>query len=245
MNDHSILITGGRSPIAISIAQKMSLHSKVILLTRNIATFPLEYLNNGNILIREIDLLDPLCIIKVSKLIDELKIHSLCFSHRLENSTLSPQERFQGEVQRVYEIIVELIKQKELEEKRIIILTSPASSSVVEDQDFFYHSNRSSLSSLVRYIAVKFGFANLAINAIAPGSFVKKERSNQFYADNPELFRRIVNTIPSRKFTSPDDVSIFVKFLMTEAPLTLNGTELIIDSGLTLIEQSSFPRKNL
>jgi len=244
MSEHGVIITGGRSPIALSIAERLSMTSKVILLTRDIDTFPPQYHKSfTNLLIRELNLLDDSCVPKFNDLIDEYCVDMLCFAHRLSPLAFSSHDRYVGEVLRVYELVDELVKKKVNNEKRVVILTSPASHSVVDDQDFFYHVNKSSLSALVRYFAVKYGSKNLAINSVAPGSFVSKERSRKFYLDNPDIFANIIETLPSRKFTLPDDVATYVEFLLKVAPMTINGTELVIDSGLTLIEQSTFARK--
>lgn len=246
MSNQSVIVTGGRSPIALSIARRLSLHSNVILLTRDVGTFPPNSLvSNEQLLISELNLVDDLCIPKFNKLVKEYNVTKLCFAHRLSTSFFSPYERFLGEVLRVNEMILEFVKNRVNDEKRVVVLTSPASNCVVDDQDYIYHANKSALSALVRYFAVKYGSMNLAINAVAPGSFVSKERSKQFYLDNPSLFENIIKTIPSGKFTSPDDVSTYVEFLLEFAPMTINGTELILDSGLTLIEQSTLARKRI
>lgn len=246
MSNQSVIVTGGRSPIALSIARRLSLHSKVILLTRDTSNFPSNsFVSNEQLLLSEFNLIDDLCIPKFNNLLKEYNVTKLCFAHRLSPLVFSPHERFLGEVLRVNELILEFINNRVNDEKRVVVLTSPASNSVVEDQDYIYHANKSALSALVRYFAVKHGSMNLAINAVAPGSFVSKERSKKFYLDNPSLFENIINTIPSGKFTSPSDVSTYVEFLLEFAPITINGTELVIDSGLTLIEQSTLARKNI
>ncbi|MEY2628930.1 MAG: hypothetical protein RL066_746, partial [Actinomycetota bacterium] len=84
MNNGSVLITGGRSPIALSIAERLSLHTTVILLTRDITTFPSsDYDNNANILIRQLDLLQDSCRSNFNSLMIEFNITMLCFAHRL------------------------------------------------------------------------------------------------------------------------------------------------------------------
>jgi NAD(P)-dependent dehydrogenase (short-subunit alcohol dehydrogenase family) len=178
-------------------------------------------------------------------LVHEHDVSKLCFAHKLNSSNNSKVERLLGEVVRTTELIEELVRtKKEDVEKRVVLLTSPASNLVVNDQDCFYHINKASLSAIVRFFAVTYGPQNLAINALAPGSFVAKERSKQFYLNNPKLYQQIISTIPSRKFTMPSEISVYVDFLIHSAPITLNGTELVMDSGLTLIEQSKFARKD-
>jgi len=244
ISDNSVIVTGGRSPIALSIAERLSLQYKVILLTRDIESFPPGFNDlNKNIMLSELNLLDDSCIPKFSNLVNEHNATMLCFAHRLPTLDFSPQERFIAEVIRVNDLIIELVNNRVNYEKRVVVLTSPASNSVLEDQDYFYHAIKSSLSSLVRYFAVKYGSKSLAINAVAPGSFVSKERSKKFYLDNQTLFESILNTIPTKKFTSPADISSYIEFLLKYAPMTINGTELVIDSGLTLIEQSTLVRK--
>lgn len=244
MSSHSIMITGGRSPIALSIAKRLAKHSRIVLLTRDFNSFPIGIFDSShNVTVSELDLLADSCISRFTNLLTEYRIEMICFAHRLSPVYYSPQERFVGEVLRVNDIIEEFVKWESQREKRIVVLSSPASKSVLEDQDSIYHATKASLSALVRYFAVVYGPRNFAINSVAPGSFIAKERSKKYYLDNPVLFQNIIDAIPSRKFTSLEDVSTYVEFLFRHAPMTINGTELVIDSGLTLIEQSKFARK--
>jgi NAD(P)-dependent dehydrogenase (short-subunit alcohol dehydrogenase family) len=246
MFESSVIVTGGRSPIALAIAEKLSARSKVILLTRNSKDpFLRDYPFNQNVVVTEFDMLEDSFIDHFQELVHEHDVSKLCFAHKLNSSSYSKVERLLGEVVRTTELIEELVRiKKEEVEKKVVLLTSPASILVVGDQDCFYHVNKASLSAIVRYFAVTYGSQNLAINALAPGSFVTKERSKQFYLNNPNLYQQIISTIPSRKFTTPSDISVYVDFLIHSAPITLNGTELVMDSGLTLIEQSKFARKD-
>lgn len=244
VTENCTLVTGGRSPIAVDIAKRVSLNSKVLLLTRDASHKDLSHLHsNKNIVIQEANLLQSSFVSEFELILRKFNVANLCFAHRLSSIEYSSTQRFLGEVTRPAELIESLNSIQRGIQKRVVILTSPASQYVIDDQDLTYHINKSSLSTLVKFFAVNFATNNFVINAVAPGSFVTKERSKEYYEEHQLLYQGIISSIPSRKFTSPKDISDFVEFLIHKAPMTLNGTEIVIDSGLTLIEQSTFARR--
>lgn len=246
LNRGAVVVTGGSSPIALSISQQLSKSSKVLLLTRDASKLRQVFSkhNEANIQIEQIDFVSDSCEKTFQSLVKVHNVTKLCIAHRMSPLEYSPLQRFVGEVLRPASFIEAIISRSSTLQKRAVVLTSPATNYVLDDQDYAYHANKSALSSLIRFFAVKHGSSNFAINGIAPGSFVMKERSKRFYEENPKLLENITRAIPNGKFTLPQDIAAYAEFLLFSAPITFNGTEVTIDSGLTLIEHSKLARRS-
>jgi len=231
------LVTGGRSEIAITIANELAKLDEVILVTRDSKTFPKSNLEDS-VKLMELNLLDTDASLKLLQAIKFYSIRNICFAHRLRKSDGSEADRFFGEVLQTNNLLNLFLKNFPDLEKRVVILTSPATDLVKSDQDFIYHATKSALKMLVRYFAVHHSSDSLIINSVAPGSFVEKDRSKDFYKVERNLYMRIIKTIPSGKMTQKKEIANLVKYLLTDSPRSMSGTHVLLDSGLTLVEPS-------
>jgi 3-oxoacyl-[acyl-carrier protein] reductase len=76
------------------------------------------------------------------------------------------------------------------------------------------------------------------VNAIAPGSFVLKDRNENYYETNSLLKRSIENFLPLGKMPTVDDIALIVGFLVSEKNKILNGQILDLSGGYLGLEPS-------
>lgn len=235
------LVTGGKSEIAIAIANKLALLEDVLLVTRNKMEFPTDKLHQ-NVNLQSIDLAEESAFKELWRLIEQFDIRKFCFAHRFRGDAKDDSSQFEVEVMVVHRLISALTDLPSSEEKRIVLITSPAAEQILEDQNFMYHACKTSLLTMARFFAVRFGRQGIIVNSVAPGSFVEKDRSKAYYESNKDLSTFIKQLIPSGMPTSKEDIASQVEYLLEAAPRSLNGAHLVLDSGLTLKEPSGLTK---
>ena len=80
----------------------------------------------------------------------------------------------------------------------------------------------------------------IRVNAVAPG-LIDAGMSDAVYAD-PEIRRLRAERVPLRRLGSASDVAAVVLFLLSDGAAYVNGTELLVDGGVTVSVINSLPR---
>ena len=125
--------------------------------------------------------------------------------------------------------------------KAIVVVGSIAGRLVASEQPVGYHAAKAALVQMVRYYAVSLGPRGIRVNAISPGTIVKKE-SRAFYDAHPEieqLYRRIV---PLGRMGTSEDVAELAAFLVSGRAAFLTGQEIVLDGGASLHAHESISR---
>ncbi len=93
-----------------------------------------------------------------------------------------------------------------------------------------YSSSKAGLIALTKSSAKEFARANIQVNAIAPGYIMTPmtEKLPQ------EVKNKMIESIPLKKFGSPDDVAEVVLFLASEKSNYITGQVLRVDGGLVM-----------
>lgn len=101
-------------------------------------------------------------------------------------------------------------------------------------------TSRAGVASFTKTLALEFAKFNITSNVVSVGGVLtnrlkkliikqaqkKKQKFNK-------TFLSLENTIPAKRFASPDEIANYVLFLCTEEAAYINGQNLVIDGGLT------------
>ncbi len=117
---------------------------------------------------------------------------------------------------------------------RIVNITSMA---VKEVNDGLLLSNalRPSVIGWAKHLSREEGHNGITVNSIAPG-YIDTDRLNSLYTSeaDPDAARaRDAQTIPLRRFGSPDEIASVVAFLCSTEASYITGVTLLVDGGLT------------
>ena len=241
MTISNVLIFGGSSPIALGIADGLKTTDKEpIIASRNIERFRDKVKSGDKYKVVEIDLhLADIAVNKVRELFVTDEISAIIFAHRYLDFPEVLQNRFQVELITPLLIVDEFVRLEKNYSRSVVFLTSPLARTVQSKQPVGYHMSKSAMTTLSKYYAVKYGGSNIRFNCVSPGAYFEKERSKNFYEENPLLKNDINSQIPMNRFGEISDVSGAVNYLLSETSSYVNGVVLEVDGGLTNVDQSS------
>lgn len=106
---------------------------------------------------------------------------------------------------------------------------------VVEQNLAAYCTSKGALLQLVRSVAVDYGHRGVRANSVCPGAIdTPFFRQHVDAAPDPEEFLRVKTARhPSGRILRPEDVASAVMYLLSSSAIGVNGTELVVDGGLT------------
>ncbi|MBO9489808.1 SDR family oxidoreductase [Endozoicomonas sp. G2_1] len=114
-----------------------------------------------------------------------------------------------------------------MDSSRIIFISSVASKHGNRGNSI-YSATKGAIQSYMRSVIEEFSRRGLTMNAILPG-FIDTEltqgRAN--WADS------MLNRIPVQRLGKPNDIATLVDFLLSPNASFINGSELIVDGGMT------------
>jgi peroxisomal 2,4-dienoyl-CoA reductase len=92
---------------------------------------------------------------------------------------------------------------------------------------------KAAVDALTRTLAVEWGPQGIRVNAIAPGPIGDTEGARRLFpGERGEMLRA---AIPTRRLGSIDDIVNLALFVLSEAGTNLNGSILVSDGGLCLV----------
>jgi 3-oxoacyl-[acyl-carrier protein] reductase len=117
---------------------------------------------------------------------------------------------------------------------RVVNITSMA---VKEINDGLLLSNalRPGVTGWAKHLSREEGPSGITVNSIAPG-YIDTERLRYLYSTepDPEAARtRDAETIPLRRFGSPEEIAAAAAFLCSTEAAYITGVTLLVDGGLT------------
>jgi 3-oxoacyl-[acyl-carrier protein] reductase len=89
-----------------------------------------------------------------------------------------------------------------------------------------YAASKAGLIGLTKTVAAEVARKGVTVNAVAPG-FVETELTNGVNGD------RFLETVPARRFGTPEEIAACVRFLASDDASYVTGTTLTVDGGLT------------
>lgn len=233
-----IIVTGGSSPLALNLVRRLcSANIRVELLTRTVSPEMIaEVGDSDSCVVTQCDLiseddLKALC----NRIETEGDVTGLVFGHRYRGADDQAQQ-YQLEVLSPWRIIKSLALVKTDLPRSVVFLTSPAAKVVVGDAPFQYHASKAAINALVRYGAVAYAKANIRVNAVSPGAYVQKERSREFFLQNPDLVEWAKKVTPMGRFASAEEISSVVSFFLGPDSSFVTGQVLEVDGGTSVLD---------
>jgi NAD(P)-dependent dehydrogenase (short-subunit alcohol dehydrogenase family) len=90
-----------------------------------------------------------------------------------------------------------------------------------------YSAIKGGINTLTRYLASYFGKYNIRVNSISPGGI--------FNGQPHDFLQKYINKVPSKRMGNESDITSAVVYLMSEDSSYINGHNLIIDGGWSII----------
>ncbi len=103
-----------------------------------------------------------------------------------------------------------------------------------------YGATKAGVALLTQQMALEWGPLGIRANAVAPG-LIDAGMSEPIYAD-PEIRRRRSERVPMGRLGTGADVAAVVLFLLSPAAAYVNGTEILVDGGVTMSVITTLPR---
>ncbi|MFM8779315.1 MAG: SDR family oxidoreductase, partial [Acidimicrobiaceae bacterium] len=196
----SVLVFGGRSPIALALCKQLVENGdQVHLVTRTVDAEIQEIAGKLKIsALHQCNLLETESAINLARKIDQKVNHlsGVAFLHRYREINSNPIDQYVVEVLTPFKVLESLAKVSRDKELAVVLTSSPAASKVVSDQDFQYHASKAAIEQLVRFSSVRFAENKMRTNGVNPGTYVYKERASDFYRENPEVLKMAEKLIP-------------------------------------------------
>jgi len=126
-------------------------------------------------------------------------------------------------------------------DKAIVVVSSVFGDFVGEGQALSYHVAKAGLNQMMRYYAVNLGRKGVRVNGVTPFTFLKEE-SRDFYLKNQalhDLYRRIT---PLGRMATAEDSARVIAFLCSPAAGFVNGQNIYVDGGLSLVWPETLAR---
>lgn len=127
-------------------------------------------------------------------------------------------------------------------DRSIVMVSSVFGDFVGDGQAISYHVGKAGLNQMMRYYAVNLGRKGIRVNGVTPFTFLKEE-SRDFYLENDalqDLYRKI---IPIQRMGTAEDSARLILFLCSPASGFINGQNIYVDGGLSLVWSETLARK--
>jgi cyclopentanol dehydrogenase len=114
-----------------------------------------------------------------------------------------------------------------------IINVSSVAALVGNAGPFAYSAAKGGVRSMTKHVAYHYGRFNIRANSIHPGG-VKTPMIAADNAENENLAKMIISTIPLGRISDPAEIANLALFLASDESSYLTGAELVADGGLTI-----------
>jgi NAD(P)-dependent dehydrogenase (short-subunit alcohol dehydrogenase family) len=95
-----------------------------------------------------------------------------------------------------------------------------------------YGITKAAVLMLTKVLAMELGWANIQVNAIAPG--VIKTRFSQVLWDSPQISEHILGRLPLGRFGEANEVAQMALFLAAPASDYVSGSVFLVDGGMSI-----------
>ena len=128
------------------------------------------------------------------------------------------------------------------QDRGIVMVSSVYGDRVGDGQDVGYHVGKAGLNQLMRYYAVNLGRQGIRVNGVTPFTFLKEESKNYYLENQPlhDLYKKIIPL--GRMATSADSAQV-IAFLCSPQAGFINGQNIYVDGGLSLVWPETIARK--
>jgi NAD(P)-dependent dehydrogenase (short-subunit alcohol dehydrogenase family) len=127
-------------------------------------------------------------------------------------------------------------------DKGIVVVSSVFGDYVGEGQAVSYHMGKAGLNQMMRFYAVNLGRKGIRVNGVTPFTFLKEE-SKDFYLNNKLLHDLYCKIIPLGRMPKSEDSAKTIVFLCSSQAGFINGQNIYVDGGLSLVWPETLARK--
>lgn len=93
-----------------------------------------------------------------------------------------------------------------------------------------YSASKAAINAMMRCMAVELGYLNIRANALLAGAIWTERWASQTAEQTAERRKKY----PAGRESSPDEIANAVYFLCSDQACTITGTELTVDSGISV-----------
>ncbi|MGH8510093.1 MAG: SDR family NAD(P)-dependent oxidoreductase [Gammaproteobacteria bacterium] len=127
-------------------------------------------------------------------------------------------------------------------DKSVVMVSSVFGDFVGEGQAVSYHVGKAGMNQMMRYYAVNLGHKGIRVNAVTPFTFLKDE-SRDFYLKNEALHDLYKKITPLGRMGTSADSAQLIAFLCSPQSGFINGQNIYVDGGLSLVWPETLARK--
>jgi NAD(P)-dependent dehydrogenase (short-subunit alcohol dehydrogenase family) len=127
-------------------------------------------------------------------------------------------------------------------DRGIVLVSSVFGERVGEGQPLSYHLGKAGINHMGKFYAVSLGRKGIRVNVVTPFTFLKEE-SKDFYLNNKELYALYREMVPLGRMGTAEDSANAVAFLCSPAASFINGQNLYVDGGLSVVWPETLARK--
>ncbi len=126
-------------------------------------------------------------------------------------------------------------------DRGIVMVSSVFGDYVGDGQPLSYHVGKAGLNHMMRYYAVNLGRKGIRVNGITPFTFLKEE-SRDFYLRNQAMLDLYRQMIPLGRMGTSEDSAKLIAFLCSPQASFINGQNIYVDGGLSVVWPESLGR---
>lgn len=184
----------------------------------------------------------------LKKVLDEIistqgLLNYLIFCQRYRGSDDDWEGEFKISIDATRSIINALLNNfKPGESNGMVAVSSVFGEFVGEGQALSYHVGKAGLNQMMRYYAVNCGHDGIRSNIVTTFTYLKDE-SKDFYLNNHELHDLYKDIIPVGRLAITDDIANVIAFLCSTEASFINGQNIYVDGGLSLVWPETIARK--
>jgi NAD(P)-dependent dehydrogenase (short-subunit alcohol dehydrogenase family) len=110
---------------------------------------------------------------------------------------------------------------------KIINISSVTGPMVSTPRSVCYSASKGAVSAFTRGLALQLAEYGINVNAICPG-YVDTPGARENFGDD---FERVAQSVPLKRFGTPDELGDLVVFLASDESKYITGTEIVFDGG--------------
>ena len=93
-----------------------------------------------------------------------------------------------------------------------------------------YSASKAAINAMMRCMAVELGYLGIRVNALIAGAIW----TDRWAAQSEEITAKRRSQYPAGKESAPEDIASAVYFLASDQSPTITGTEMTVDSGISV-----------